>query len=190
MKARIIQVGTTVEVNAFIREGKAKELPSMQDGWRFNFDKLLKKLKNTTGFVLVTEETPNIIEGAMIFQLVNGVMPYMAYLEVAPHNRTSPKKYEQVAGCLIAYAFELSVMEGKGDYNSMLQFEVLEENKKDKIKLMAVYSVKYNAKQWDDTTMVIADEYGEALVTKYLIKDTKDDGKENENPKANDKSGP
>ncbi|QTE40976.1 MULTISPECIES: hypothetical protein [Mucilaginibacter] len=191
MKVKLIKVETAEEVKALIKEGKAKELPSMQDGWRFNFEKLIKKLKNATGYLLVTEETPDIIEGALIFQLVDKVMPYMAYLEVAPHNRSNPKKYEQVAGCLIAYAFQQSVIQGKGDYNSMLQFDVLEEKKEDAIKLMAVYSGKYNAKRWDDTTMVIMDEDGESLVTKYLIldtteKDTTDDGKEKEKPDTND----
>lgn len=189
MKAKVIKVETAEQVNALIKEGEAKELPSMQDGWRFNFDKQIKKLKNATGYLLVSEETPDVIEGAMIFQMVNKVMPYMAYLEVAPHNKTAPKKYDQVAGCLIAYAFELSVINGLGDYNSILQFDVLEEKKEDKLKLMAVYSIKYNARKWDDTTMVIVDEDGEALVTKYLIKDnTTDDGKEETNSEANDKS--
>jgi len=189
MKIKVIKAETAEEVNALIKEGKAKELPSMQDGWRFNFDKQIKKLQNATGYLLVTEETPDVIEGAMIFQMVDNITPYMAYLEVAPHNRTAPKKYDHVAGCLIAYAFELSVIHGEGDYNSILQFDVLESKKKDKIKLMAVYSKKYNAKLWDDTTMVIADEDGEALVTKYLKREnTEDDGKDKENREANDKS--
>lgn len=189
MKIKIIKVETAEEVNALIKEGKAKELPSMQDGWRYNFDKQIKKLKNATGYLLVTEETPDIIEGVMIFQMVDKMMPYIAYIEVAPRNRIAAKKYNHVAGCLIAYAFQLSVMNGIGDYKSILFFDVLEEKKEDKLKLMAVYSKKYNAKQWDDTTMVISDEDGEALVTKYLLKDiTEDNGKKEANSQTNDKS--
>src|SRR6187399_2071213 len=99
MKIKIIKVETAEEVNALIKEGKAKELPSMQDGWRYNFDKQVKKLKNATGYLLVTEETPDIIEGAMIFQMVDKMMPYIAYIEVAPRNRIALKKYNHVAGC-------------------------------------------------------------------------------------------
>ena len=52
----------------------------------------------------------------------------------------------------------------------MLQFDVMEEKKEDGVKLMALYSTKYNAKRWGNTTMVIMDEDGEALVKKYLLK--------------------
>jgi len=69
---------------------------------------------------------------------------------------------------LIAYAFRLSIIEGKGDYKGMLFFDVMEENAENEIKLMSIYSSKYNAKRWNGTTMVIMDDDGEALVNKYL----------------------
>jgi len=170
MKVRVIKTATAEEVDALIKKGKVSELPSIQQNWRFNFDKELKKLKNATGYLLVTEETPDVIEGCMIFQLIDKKEPYMAFVEVAPHNKKDAKIYDHVAGCLIAFAYQLSVTEGVGDYNSMLQFDVMEEKKEDEVKLMALYSTKYNAKRWGDTTMVIMDEDGEALVKKYLSK--------------------
>jgi hypothetical protein len=168
MKVKIIKTATAEEVAALIKKGKVSEMPSIQQNWRFNFDKELKKLKNATGYLLVTEETPEVIEGCMIFQLIDKQEPYMAFVEVAPHNKKDAKVYGHVAGCLIAFAYQLSVIEGMGDYNSMLQFDVMEEKKEDEVKLMALYSVKYNAKRWGDTTMIIVDEDGEALVKKYL----------------------
>jgi hypothetical protein len=178
MKVKIIKIATAEEVDALIKKGKVKEMPSIQQDWRFNFDKELKKLKNATGYLLVTEEAPEIIQGCMIFQLIDKKEPYMAFVEVAPHNKKDKKLYDHVAGCLIAVAYQLSVTEGVGDYSSMLQFDVLEEKKEDEIKLMALYSTKYNAKQWGDTTMVIVDEHGEALVEKYLHpKSEKENGK-------------
>jgi len=104
MKVKITLLKTGEKVDALIKEGKISELPSIHENWRFNFDKELKKLKNATGYVLVTEETPHIIEGCMIFQLIDNKMPYMSYVEVAPHNKTGGKKYDHVAGCLIAFA--------------------------------------------------------------------------------------
>lgn len=92
----------------------------------------------------------------------------MSFVEVAPHNKSDKKKYDHVAGCLIAYAFRLSLIEGKGDYKGMLFFDVMEESKENEVKLMSVYSAKYNARRWGDTTMVIMDDDGEALVNKYL----------------------
>ena len=48
MDVKIIKVATNGEVKAIIRHGKAAELPSIQDDWRFNFDKQIKKLANST----------------------------------------------------------------------------------------------------------------------------------------------
>ncbi|WP_198952506.1 hypothetical protein [Mucilaginibacter sp. MD40] len=52
----------------------------------------------------------------------------------------------------------------------------MEEKKEDEKKLMSVYSSKYYAKRFGDTTMVIADEDGDALIAEYLTppKDSKD----------------
>jgi hypothetical protein len=168
MKVKIIRTETAEEVDALIKKREILKLPSIQDNWRFNFGKELKKLKNATGFILVTEETPNIIEGCMIFQLIDKKEPYLAMVEVAPHNKKNVRKFERVAGCLIAYAFKLSVIYGVGDFRSMLQLDILEERKEDEIKLMTLYSSAYNAKRWGDTTMVIMDEDGDALIEKYL----------------------
>jgi hypothetical protein len=178
MKVKIIKTATAEEVAALIKKGKVSEMPSIQQDWRFNFDKELKKLKNATGYLLVTEEAQGVIQGCMIFQLIDKKEPYMAFVEVAPHNKKNMKIYDHVAGCLIAFAWQLSVTEGVGDYNSMLQFDVLEEKKEDEIKLMLLYSTKYNAKRWGDSTMVILDEDGEELVNKYLHpKSEEKDGK-------------
>jgi hypothetical protein len=173
MNVKIVKTAGAEEVNALIRKGAISEMPSIQQNWRFNFDKELKKLKNATGYLLVTEKTPEIIDGGMIFQLIDKKEPYMAFVEVAPHNKKEKKIYDHVAGCLIAFAYQLSVIEGIGDYNSMLQFDVLEEKKEDEVKLMALYSKKYYAKRWRETTMVIMDDDGEALIKEYLIEKDK-----------------
>lgn len=92
----------------------------------------------------------------------------MAFIEVAPHNRGDNKKYERVAGCLIAFACRLSFKNGKGDYLGYLAFDVLEEDKADEIKLMALYSKKYNALKYAETTMIIPPVGGEKLITEFL----------------------
>jgi hypothetical protein len=50
----------------------------------------------------------------------------------------------------------------------MVTFNVCEEDPKDQVKLMAVYSKKYNAVKWGDTTMYIMDEDGYDLIERYL----------------------
>ncbi|NML40843.1 hypothetical protein HHL17_26840 [Chitinophaga sp. G-6-1-13] len=169
MQVKIFEVKSGNEISALIRAGTLKEMPSIHDGWQFNFDKELQKLKNASGYLLVTDENPLVVEGCMIFQLIDKKAPYLSMIEVAPHNRNKGKKYDWVAGCLIAYAFMLSVRLGQDYYRAYLQLDVLEEHMENEKKLMEVYSTRYNAKRiGTTTTMVIADEDGEKLVEKYL----------------------
>jgi hypothetical protein len=171
MKVRILKIKTGEPANASIEGNSTLALPSPphDEGWRFNFAKLSKQLKHASTYVLVTEETPHIIEGCLIFQLQNGEIPYGAYIEVAPHNKGKKKRYAHVAGCLIAFAFQLSLDLGKGDYAGLLYFDVLEEKKEDEVRLMSNYSSRYGAKRVGDTTkMLIADDDGHALIEKYL----------------------
>ena len=91
---------------------------------------------------------------------------YMAFVEVAPHNRGDEKKYERVAGCLIAFAWRQSFIKGKEGY---LAFDVKEEKKKDEIKLMELYSQKYGAARLENTTtMIILPEGSEKLIREFL----------------------
>lgn len=167
MKIRIVQLSDSKEVDAEIISTSKLILPSLIDGWKFNFKKHSKKTGFIT-FALVCEETPNIIEGCLIFQMKEKIEPYMAFLEIAPHNKGRNKKFDKIAGCLIAFACRLSFTEGKGDYKGWLAFDVLEENKEDEIKLMAVYCEKYGAIKYGETTMLITPEIGQNLITKFL----------------------
>lgn len=156
-------------VEAEIREGKKLRLPSIQSGWRFNFDKH-SKIKEAFTFVLITIDNSNEIEGCLIYKMRDKTEPYMAYIEVAPYNRGIDKKYDLVAGCLIAYACRLSFIHGKDAYKGWLAFDVLEEDPVEEKKLMRMYSSKYNAKRFEkSTTMYITPEDGEALIERYLI---------------------
>jgi len=94
----------------------------------------------------------------------------MAYVEIAPRNKGNKKFYDYVGGCLIAYAFKLGLIRGKGLYKGMLFFDVQESNAEDQIKLMGMYSQKYNAKLLEKgkTTMVITDSGGDDLINRYL----------------------
>jgi len=170
-KARILKVSTDELVDAWIRSAKAPELPSVQTGWRFNFGKRLRELSGAKAYILVSLETPDVAEGAMIFQMENKTVPYMAYLEIAPHNKSVTKKYDYVAGCLIAFACRQSFIQGQDAYQGWLTFDVREENPKDQTKLMAVYSSKYKAQRISDTTtMVIGPDEGQYLIEEYLGK--------------------
>jgi len=125
-------------------------------------------LANATTYVLVTDETPEIIEGSLIFQMIDKKVPYMAFVEVAPHNRENPKRYKYVSGCLISYAFKQSVLKGKGDYKAQLFFDVMEESEEVAQKLIQIYREKYGALRITETRLVIIDEAGYKLIERHL----------------------
>ena len=166
MKVNIIRLKDNQRVESNIIKPKGLPLPDMRDGWRFNFDKHSKRAFNET-FVLVTEERPKVIEGCLIFRVEKGE-PYMAYIEIAPHNKGAGRRFDKVAGCLIAFACRLSFIYGEDHFKGWLAFDVMEIYKDDKIKLMAVYCQKYGALKWGETTMVISPEAGEKLINQYL----------------------
>jgi len=167
MNVKILEVSTDELKDALIRKGNKSELPSLHENWRFNFVKH-SKLPYSTAYVLVAEETPTVVEGCLIFQMKNKIVPYMAYVEVAPHNKGTSKIYDFVAGCLIAFAFKQSLAQAKGDYKGQLFFDVKEEKEEDTKKLMTLYSKKYYAKLLDEKTMVIIDDDGDRLIQEYL----------------------
>lgn len=98
MKIRILKISTDDLVGATIVMGQRFQLPSLQQGWRFNFERHIRRLSNATAYILVSDETPDVIEGCMIFQMKDKQIPYMAFVEVAPHNKTDQKKYQYVGG--------------------------------------------------------------------------------------------
>jgi hypothetical protein len=167
MKVKIIRINDSQIIDALIKKPIGLPLPSITDGWHFNFKKHSKKAGFQT-YILVCDETPDIIEGCLTFQLKDAVEPYMAYIEIAHHNKGKAKQYDKVAGCLIAYACRLSFLNGVDHFKGWLTFDVLEENKQGEIKLMALYCQKYGALKWGDTTMVISPEIGEQLISKFL----------------------
>lgn len=166
MKVKILRVADEKLVDAEINEGENYKLPSRADGWKFDISNQLN-LKNTYVYVLVRDEDPAIIEGYLVYKL-NNQEPYMAYLEVAPHNKGNKKVYDLVAGCLLAYAARLSSLNGKDSFRGWLAFTVQEDNLEDQNKLMALYSKRYYAKKVTRTEMVISPTDGEKLVEKYL----------------------
>jgi hypothetical protein len=168
MKITVIHASTGKIVAAEIRDAKQIELPSMQSGWRFNFNKHIKTLPRARAFVLTTVDTPEIVEGCLIFQMMDSVVPYMAFVETAAHNRGDGRRLGLVAECLIAYACRLSFIHGEEHYKGWLTFDVCVEHKKDSDALMGLYCRKYRAVRFGETTMLIQPEDGEVLIQTYL----------------------
>lgn len=105
-------------------------------------------------------DSPEAIEGLIIAVAENGEMLSMKNIEVSPSNYGNSK---DVAGCLIAFACELSFQLGKGAYNGFLTFE-------SKTILVEFYKKKYGATHAGGHMMFIDDEQGKNLIKKYLEK--------------------
>ncbi|PCI31792.1 MAG: hypothetical protein COB60_10870 [Flavobacteriaceae bacterium] len=167
MKVKIIETKTKSEIKSKISlvSKKKVKLPSINDGWSFNFSKH-SKVKDYESYILTTDKTPEVIEGCLIINTKTPFQVYMAFVEIAPHNKGNKKKHDSVAGCLIAFACRQSFIKGKEGY---LVFDVIEEKKENEIKLMTLYSQKYNAVRYDDsTTMIILPEGSEKLINEFL----------------------
>lgn len=167
MNVKILERKTKSEIKSqiyLVTKNKSK-LPSINEGWRFNFSKHSKG-KNFETYILTTNKTPEIIEGCLVINIKSPYQVYMAFVEVAPHNRGDKKRYERVAGCLIAFACRQSFINGQEGF---LAFDVFEEKEETEKKLMNMYSQKYNAVRLDDsTTMIILPDGSEKLINEFL----------------------
>ncbi|MNU52198.1 hypothetical protein D3C71_412040 [compost metagenome] len=172
MKIKILEVDSEELIRGIIREGSKTEIPSLRDGWLFNFNRHIQ-LKGKKTFVLVKEDTPRIIEGCLIFSLHETFGPYMDYLEVAPHNKGRNGKYKKVAGCLIAYACVLSFETGIGSDKGILTFYAFGEDENSQRRLEELYRTKYKAIKNIWGFMEIYQNESKLLIEEYL--NTKED---------------
>ncbi|MFW5760453.1 MAG: hypothetical protein ACOCXH_05690 [Cyclobacteriaceae bacterium] len=132
-------------------------IPLKKDGWNFNWKQLSK---NGIIYVLRTTDSPSNIEGALCLKIEYGML-IMDALELAPHNvGQTNKRFDYVAGCLIAFACRES-FKISGDYKGFVTFV-------SKTNLIRWYSEKYGAELALGQRMFIDWENGEKLIEKYL----------------------
>jgi hypothetical protein len=152
-------------VKAEIVPMNMQSIPLKKDGWSFNWRKLIKENLGQV-FILRTVDSPQNIEGALYLK-VEHEMLIMEALELAPQNiGSSKKRYDYIAGCLIAFACRES-FKISGNYKGFLTFV-------SKTDLIAWYSEKYGAELALGQRMFIDWENGEKLIKKYLNR-TKND---------------
>lgn len=168
MRVQIRKAGDKTYIECRIKDRFKLHLPSVKDGWRFNFNKH-SKVKGAHTYILITEETPEVIEGCLNYRFDERAGIYIAYFEIAPHNRGKDKKYELVGECLMAYAGRLSYEWIEGLNRGYLTFDVKEEKEQDEKKLKELYAKKYGAIAIKGlTAMYIDPENTSKLIEKYL----------------------
>lgn len=136
-------------------------IPLKKDGWSFNWRSLLKN-KDGQSYILRTLNSPSRIEGALCLRLEYEML-IMDALELSPDNiGRKNKRYDYVAGCLIAFGCKES-FNITGNYKGVLTFV-------SKTKLIKWYAEKYGAELALGQRMFIDWENGEKLIEKYLYR--------------------
>ena len=136
-----------------------KTIPLKKDGWNFNWRQLSKENKGQA-YILKTLNSPDQVEGALLLKHEYDML-IMDVLELAPHNiGQKNKRYDYVAGCLIAFACRES-FKIVGNYKGFLTFV-------SKTNLIEWYEKKYGAELALGQRMFIDWENGEKLIEKYL----------------------
>jgi len=153
IKVKILESKTQKEVNAQITKAIFKELPKKKDGWQFNW-RNLSTVEGGQIYKLTLTNKISCIEGVMMLTLMNDEMLYM-------NTYGSNGKYENIAGCLIAFGCLLSFELGKDSYNGYLTFE-------SKTELIELYHRKYGALLAVGQRMFFTPETGLKLIEKYL----------------------
>ncbi|MFK7799681.1 MAG: hypothetical protein AB8E82_19665 [Aureispira sp.] len=146
-------------VEAEIVLGSFKDMPFKKDHWHFNWRKIIKR-KDTETYILRLKSSPSSIQGVLHLKKREGML-IMDLVEIAPHNiGRDNKRYDYVAGCLIAFACKES-FKLENNYKGFLTFE-------SKTGLIDWYKEYYFAHVALGQKMYIPPNGGEKLINTYL----------------------
>jgi len=160
MEIQILEIRKRKKIKALIEKAKSKDMPIKKNGWQFRW-RTLYKVEGADFYKLTLKDESSEIQGILMLSVMNEEMLYMNNIEIAPHNIGSKGKYDNVAGCLIAYACQKSFELGKNTYRGYLTFE-------SKTQLIPIYKRKYGAKLAMGQRMFIEPDTGLRLIEQYL----------------------
>ena len=156
MKINIYDNTRQKKVVGVISNAIKKDLPKTKSDWKFNWISLCSK--NSLVFKLSYEDE---IQGLLKMSKVDEGYYEMSNLELSPGNYGSNGKFNNVAGCLIAYACLLTFELNTGSYKGYLAFT-------SKGELIPHYEKYYYAELVYREKMIIFPENGKKLIKKYL----------------------
>ncbi|MDX2249950.1 MAG: hypothetical protein SF052_24410 [Bacteroidia bacterium] len=160
MRVNLKEVETRYFHPATISSAALYNMPSKKEGWNFKWRELTK-IEGAYFYKLCLNKSPDKVEGLIMMSIYFDEMVFMNNLELAPHNIGKGKKYENVAGILIAFGCRFSIENGKGNYQGFLTFE-------SKTDLIGLYEKKYGAIRTLGQKMYIDPIQGERLIAQYL----------------------
>lgn len=163
MRVLLKETNSDEHIEAAITEATRLDLPFKKDGWQFSWHKLSQQ-EGAILYKLSARKEPDTVEGMLMLSLLDEEMLYMNNIEVAPHNYGATGLYENVAGCLLAYACYKSFELGKNNYVGYLVFD-------SKTQLIELYQNKYGATYARGQKMFFDPNAGKALIQKHLLTD-------------------
>ena len=154
----ILDKSNNSKIEVSVVKCTAKEIPSKKNGWLFNWRSAYNNQFSEV-FLLKTVDS-NLLQGAIELIEYEGML-VMNIIEVSPKSRgTEMKKYDRIAGILIAFGCEMSFML-ETNYKGHLIFD-------SKTDLISHYQLKYGAVVIRNQKMVIEPIQGQDLISKYL----------------------
>ena len=160
MEIQVIEIKSDKRIDAQINEALFKDMPTKKNGWKFTWRSLFKT-EGAEFFKLTLKDDLSNIQGILMFSIMYEEMLYMNNIEIAPHNVGSKGKFDNIAGCLIAFACLKSFELGKNTYKGYLTFD-------SKTELIPLYGEKYGAISTMGQRMFIDPIQGLKLIDKYL----------------------
>lgn len=161
MKVNVKDIQSGQFVAAEIKAAGLAEMPLKKDGWNFNWRELYNQKKSALFFKLTLTNSPDTVEGMVMFTMLEIGLLYMDCIEVSPQNYGSSGHYDHVAGCLLAYGCYLSQQYGEEAYQGFLSFD-------SKTVLIELYVKKYGATHAGGQKLYFNDIVGNKLMATYL----------------------
>lgn len=158
--ALLRQSKTDQTVEASIEEIQRYDILRKLDGWNFAWSQLATEGDGRL-YGMTVSASSDSFENMLMLTMTDNELVYMICIEVAPHNYGSVGLYENVAGCLLAFACLKSFEEGNGNYSEYVSFD-------SKTQLVQLYEPKYGARRAKGTKMFFNPEAGARLIQNYL----------------------
>lgn len=145
-------------IHVFIEKVDTSGLRDNSKEFGFDWLELSKQLNSSTYALRFTEEPYEVI--GLLHLISHHGMLIMNLVEVSKKNFGKRKRYDYIAGCLIAFACQQSFALDSG-YKGFLTFNAKSE-------FLELYKNKYYAKQINGQRMYIEPESGVKLINEYL----------------------
>jgi len=154
---KLLNIGTEEEFDAEIVEVESTEYQKIRKEKQFDFDWSKEKSNYVFKIVSKDEEDAQILGLISLIDIPKELRIHINLVEVSKENIGKSKKIARIAGCLIAFATQISFEKGYSGFTSLVP----------KTLLIKLYVEKYGFSQYG-TQLAIEGKASINLIQKYL----------------------